>query len=188
MIALLLVLFACNGAAAPECVDNGNCNDGEACIDKACVVVECLASVDCAFGSYCDVENNAYTCTVGCSSDDDCMAGEACNLDNNECEAYGCRDTDLDCSFGEVCDEGDGTCYEPEGEWCTPCSDPYFGDPDICGDGFCFNFNEDSNFNRDNFCLPACNGEGDACARGYECIDVSGGGDYYCVTNCTAVP
>lgn len=188
MTALLLLVLGCIGAKAPECVDNGNCHDGQACVEQTCQDVECLASLDCAFGNYCDVEEAAYTCRPGCASDDDCPAGEECNLDDNECEAYGCRDTDLDCGLGQLCDEDEGECYEPEGEWCTVCDDPFTGDPGTCGDGFCFNFNLDGNYDRDNFCLPSCRGEGDECARGYECLYVDGLDDYFCVTDCTALP
>src|SRR5687768_13082839 len=125
MIVLLLVLFGCNRVKAPECLDNGNCNDGQACIERECVDVECLASVDCAFGNYCRTEDDAYTCRAGCASDDDCRAGESCNVDDNECESYGCRDTDLDCPFGQVCEEDEGECFVPDGEWCTPCDNPF---------------------------------------------------------------
>jgi hypothetical protein len=183
MIAVLLFVLGCVGAKQPECVDNGNCHDGQACVEQTCQDVECLASIDCAFGNYCDLEESAYECRSGCASNDDCPAGEECNLDDNECEAYGCRNTDLDCGLGQFCDEDEGECYDAEGEFCTSCDD----DPTDCGDSTCFSFNPDDR-NHDNYCLAPCRVGEDDCPRGYDCVDVTEMGDYYCFADCTALP
>jgi hypothetical protein len=187
MIAVLLLVLGCTGSVEGQCLDNGNCSDGQACIEKVCQDVECLAPLDCAFGSYCDVADDHYTCTEGCASDDDCEAGDECDVDSNECKPYGCRSTELDCALGQVCNERSGECTVPNGEWCTPCDD----DPSACGDdATCFLFPEyDGDPNPPAYCLPTCDGEGDECPRGYECVDESGGlGQYSCATWCPYLP
>lgn len=168
---------------APQCVDNGQCGDMQACIEEECVQVECLASAQCGLEQFCDVQRD-YTCKSGCEHNTDCQAGFDCNPDSHQCEAYGCRSTDLDCGYGEVCDESSGECKRAQGDHCKTCSDPYFGSG--CNKGTCYLFDEESFAS---YCVVDCNpSQEDACPRGYECVDVLGdGASYGCFAWCPSL-
>lgn len=107
---MTLFLLACTGGAGGECVDDGNCDDGQACVEATCVDVECLTSEDCDIGNFCHLKT--HTCKPGCHEDSDCLAGEQCNQGANQCEQAGCRSTELDCHAGEVCDPVSGQCSD----------------------------------------------------------------------------
>jgi hypothetical protein len=173
----LLVLVGCP-EPAPECVDNGQCAIGEACIQETCQAVQCLDSSSCGLGEFC--KKPEYACTSGCEADTDCLAGERCNKNRNECVEYDCRSTDLDCGLGEICND-DGQCETAPGKHCAPCEDYIFGTG--CGtNGTCYPFDDAYT---ENYCIVGCNGPSDdSCPRGYECVDLWGMGDYECFAWC----
>ena len=179
------MLAACG--PAPEstpagCIDNGDCEEGFACVQDSCSPVECLDSSQCGQGEYCG-EN--YVCRVGCLEDADCLAGENCNIEARSCEEYGCRDTQLDCSYGEFCDEASGECYQDSAKNCEVCS---LWDLNACGaNGACFQFDALDLLN--GYCLIECNAaEENPCPRGFDCYDPTGGnGQAYCSAWCPEI-
>lgn len=119
-----LLLAGCPSSktdGAPECTDNGQCGEMEACIDQECAAVECLTSSQCGLRQYCKTADDAYTCADGCASTDDCMAGETCNEVTGQCEEYGCRSTDLDCPVGSTCNVSTGECEAYQGLCTRTC-------------------------------------------------------------------
>ncbi len=173
----MLALVGC-AEPVPDCVDNGQCALGEACLAEVCVAVECLDSTTCGLEQFCD--QRTFTCEAGCETNTDCLAGQRCNQQEHECFEYGCRQTDLDCGLGEVCDEESGECQEAPGKHCDVCDDPWFGTG--CGNnGTCYAFND-----TDFFCIVDCN-EGDECARGYECVDVTDADAWGCFAWCPTI-
>ena len=163
-----LGLSACDGgAAALECVDNGDCSDGEACLLNACEPVQCLASAGCGIGESCVTET--YVCRIGCVEDGDCRAGETCNTGSNTCESYGCRDTQLDCAIGESCNLVTGECVRDGRGHCDMCDpDPWGFDlrgTCIDRDAMCLTFD-----GLDFFCFQSCS-DNNPCPRGYICDD-----------------
>lgn len=170
----LFVLSGCN--RAPECVDNGQCGRGQACVANECVDVECVNSSACSLEQYCDL--TTYACKDGCELDEDCRAGEICGTQSRQCESYGCRSTELDCALGEVC-TASGTCQRASGAHCQACYDPYFGSG--CGsNATCYAFDEAG---IESYCIVNCTSN-DQCPRGYECFDVTGYGDKGCFSWC----
>lgn len=188
---LVLGLSCVGRTSGGECIDAGDCDPGEdgafvACVDGSCEEVECLASVDCPIGSYCDTGDD-FDCVEGCEDSDDCVAGQWCN--DGSCETYGCRSTALDCEFGLVCNTDTGACEEPSLPHCLGCDpiehdidaglpgvcdDQWFGHPDCGGDGsFCLNYPEGSR------CAGRCEDNWD-CPAGFTCgpvsLDLSGEG------------
>jgi hypothetical protein len=158
---LLLLLSACDGSkAAEECVQNGDCEEGQACIDGSCATVDCLSSAGCDIQQYC---GDDFTCKDGCDADEDCFAGERCDTSTNTCRDYGCRDTQLDCDYGQICDVVSGQCYDwaedhPGADLCGSC------DPSVttgrCGnDGLCFLAEEQGACSSTTFSCPS----GQAC-------------------------
>lgn len=132
----LLFLFACSGGGlgAPECVDNGECTEGQACIDQQCEDVECLTSTDCPIAHVCHPKQ--YYCVPGCAEDEDCLAGQTCNSESHECVDAACRTTELDCHVGDVCDPVSGQCVEPANAVCeTGCH--IYNSPNCPGGGTC---------------------------------------------------
>jgi len=174
VIALLVALLGCT-EPAPQCVDNGQCALGEACLAEVCVAVECLDSSTCGLEQYC--EKPSYTCEDGCEANSDCLAGQRCNQEEHECFEYGCRETDLDCAFGEICDEDSGECKPAGGKHCASCVS--LGD---CGSNAeCYLFGEE-----DAYCIVNCT-EGDSCPRGYECVELNDLGDWGCLAWCPVI-
>ena len=175
--------------AEAECIDSGDCNisEGEivACVAGDCSDVQCLASTDCALGSFCDVEGS-YDCVDGCEGDGDCLSGFSC--DDGECARNDCRSTVLDCDFLEVCNVDNGRCERATGVVCSRCDgqyhefdenstvfdrcdDTFLGHRD-CGTGaVCGNTGH---------CLPPCETVAD-CPHGFQCspliffADICGG-------------
>lgn len=178
MTLFLATLVACVGGVggAPECVDNGDCDGTAACIDNACVEVECLASKDCGLHTYCEVETKTYVCEEGCNTDEDCYAGETCATETHTCEAYGCRDTQLDCAWGEECNTATGECETAKGDHCDVCD--YWGGGGECGGkSECIPFDS---FGDEAYCIEACTPEStDECPRGYECVDLYGDNSFW---------
>ena len=177
------LLVACGGSGSEPvgCIDNGDCDEGFACVSDACSEVECLDSSGCSQGEYC-AEN--YVCRTGCLEDADCIAGEVCDTETRECETYGCRDTQLDCAYGEYCDETTGECYPDNRDHCAECS---FFEANACGnDGQCFQF---SATDLTGYCLMECDeSDEEACPRGFECYDPTGGnGQTYCSAWCPKI-
>ena len=113
MIAMLFTLLfvACGlgGGGAPECVDNGECGELQACIEQSCEDVECVTSDTCEIGRFCDTER--YVCRDGCASDEDCLAGQECA--GSTCQDKPCRNSELDCTAGETCNPNTGGCEPP---------------------------------------------------------------------------
>ncbi len=165
-----------------ECTDSGECtrDEGEliACVSGDCRDVECLASADCALGSYCDVEGD-YDCVEGCETAGDCLAGYSCN--DGDCERDACRSTVLDCDFMEVCNQDSGECERAGGVVCARCDstihdfdqastlfdfcdDTFLGHPD-CGVGaLCAN----TEAGNQGHCMPPCE-TADDCPHGFQC-------------------
>jgi len=167
--------------AAVECEDSGDCDidEGEliACVTGDCRDVECLESVDCALGTYCDVEDD-YSCVEGCQSSSDCLAGFSC--DDGECERDACRSTVLDCDFMEVCNVDSGECERAGGVVCARCNasthdfddqntldfcdDTFLGHPDCGAGALCGN----SDGGAQGHCMPPCETAAD-CPHGFQC-------------------
>jgi hypothetical protein len=124
---IALLMAACTGGPGStiECVDNGNCLDGQACIEQICTDVDCLTSDDCSLENVC---TEAYTCVPGCEDSDDCLAGFFC--DAGQCAAEECEVSELDCAIGEVCNNGD--CQDYPGQLCNTCTSDW-----DCGGGLC---------------------------------------------------
>lgn len=161
-LTLILGLLSCTTTKAPECNDNGECGDGEACVAQLCKQVGCVTSADCGLQSFC---NPLYECESGCELDSDCNAGESCNTDEHECSPYGCRSTELDCAYGEFCDTESGECEE-RGQDCETCNP---NNVESCGnDAYCFALTTGG----DGYCFNFCDDEAD-CPRGFQCLEVS---------------
>lgn len=176
-IGLALVMASCvTGAPSFVCVDNGDCQDGQACILEQCQDVQCLASDQCNLQEYCDT--TTYTCRVGCNDDLDCKAGQSCNVDTNTCEDYGCRDTQLDCSIGYICNTNRGECEYAHDGHCDKCDGLW----DLCANpsAACLTFD-----GIESFCFEPCNiSDVNACPRGYVCQNVDAAGGNMCMAYC----
>ena len=108
---LMVWLLACPPQA--ECVDNGQCDERQACLGGTCFDVRCTE------GSHCPIEQRCtsrYECVPGCSVDGDCLTGYVCEA--GTCIEPPCESTVVDCSFGEYC--VDGACVPVEGI-CETC-------------------------------------------------------------------
>ncbi len=161
---LIIGLFlGCN--QAPECIDNGQCGEGQACVDDKCKDVDCLSSADCTLRQFCDTKS--WSCRDGCTDNEDCKSGEVC-LDDRKCHKMKCRNATLDCSVGQEC--VDGECQDFQGHLCDTC-DPYEelmgGQP--CGpSGSCWLLEGASD--TVGFCFPDCNPNADdPCPAGFTC-------------------
>lgn len=179
MIRLLSVLLwggllGCSGTEAkPECVDNGECPAGNACITGKCKEVSCVSSADCNVQQFCNPE---YECQDGCEKTEDCEAGFTCNKDDHTCEGYGCRSTELDCAYGEFCNPETGEC-NTRGSWCESCNENNLYS---CGDGaYCIPLTT----NGDGYCWNYCDNDGD-CPRGFECSALGTGYENICFADC----
>lgn len=179
LLFVFLTLAGCAGGG-PECVDNGGCADGQACILEVCEDVQCLASADCNIREYCDT--STYVCRAGCADDLDCPAGESCDVATNTCEAYGCRDTQLDCAIGEICREVTGQCEYAHDGHCDRCEPSPWDDSGTCRnpDAVCGTYD-----GVESFCFEPCTqGAPDACPRGYECVEQASFGGSFCSAYC----
>ncbi len=158
---LVAGLLGCGGDSdIPECIDDGYCDEGQACIDDVCVDVDCLTSAICDVGEYCNPDT--YTCVDGCLEDADCVAGETCNPDTRSCEAYGCRSTELDCPVGTECNLGTGEC-----DGVNACRNCNASNPYSCqgkGTSYCLVWDDPS----EGWCFPEC-GADDSCPAGFSC-------------------
>ena len=207
VVLTLLFLTACGGGTKTvECVDNGQCSDGQACKEGVCVTAECIASTECGLGEYCSPAE--FTCKTGCLDDTDCFAGEECNLENRSCVSYGCRSTELDCAVGEFCDldpnsNSFGECYKDQRNHCKSCDidrnncpngmecfisdlgDSCWTDSDCPADWTC-DMMSDFNFycHRDR-CLTTCNpNQESSCPSGFQCVDLTGLNEFHCLADC----
>jgi hypothetical protein len=122
---LLPLLAACSGAGSPDCTDNGQCGEGQACVGQACTDVECLSSEQCDIQQYCRTKDESYACTDGCVLDEDCAAGESCDVAHRRCTSYGCRSTVLDCPVGTTCNASTAECEAWDGALCQETCDVY---------------------------------------------------------------
>ncbi|MES2643611.1 MAG: hypothetical protein V4850_29265 [Myxococcota bacterium] len=175
MSILLAMLLACSGEAPAdgECVGNGDCEAGAACIDATCTAVECVDSTWCDLDSYCD---DAYTCNVGCQQDADCHAGSSCDIETSTCVTNPCTDTATDCAYGEFCNTTTGTCDDGGYDWCASCP---LGERSSCGDGqICLAYFTDPSLA---FCYPTCT-TNEECPRGFTCEVFEG--ESYCLADC----
>ena len=189
LLALGVLLVGCGRRSAPvPCFDDGDCGGGgevEACVEGNCQAVDCLTSLDCAIGSWCDNERSEdgsareLVCVDGCQGDPDCLAGTDCQ--EGVCLERPCRSTQLDCGMGEVCDETTGACEPAGAAYCAPCDstlttvddggtawdpcdDHFLGHPECGGIGsFCI-----GDGSGDTFCAPDCELDVD-CPQGYAC-------------------
>lgn len=166
---LLGLVAACK--QAPECIDNGQCGDMQACVDDKCKDVECLDSSTCTLHQFCDTK--AYTCRDGCGDDEDCRSGEIC-LDDAKCHSRKCRNATLDCNVGQECVDGD--CQDYQGLLCDTC-DPYdelLGLQPCGPQGSCWLLEGASE--TVGFCFPECNPNAeDACPSGFSCEEFPDG-------------
>ncbi|MBW1879398.1 MAG: hypothetical protein JRJ84_13625 [Deltaproteobacteria bacterium] len=167
---VLLVLAACK--PVPECENNAQCADLEACIEQQCEPVECLTSTQCAMEYYC--AQDTYVCTFGCEFSDDCYTADRCEPSTNICVPRKCDDTQRDCDVGERCDVSTGECYLDPAPHCKTCSSA-----SECGTtGQCWNFGMGS------YCFLECNPEAvETCPAGFQCTLVNNS-YYYCVAFC----
>ncbi len=173
IILLLLTGLACQvGGGAPgetelgegQCIDNGDCFEGEGCVDGSCAAADCIESSACALDSYCDAE--AKTCLAGCQEDADCGAGTRCEA--GTCVERGCRSSELDCQVGEVCNLSNGSCWTPRAS-CRSCA----LDPLSCGGGshcLLFEGQEESEAS----CYDECSTQSD-CPAGFSCSAINFG-------------
>ena len=206
-LSFLLLFTACSTATrAPQCVDNGQCDEGQACQEGTCIVAECLNSSECALGEFCSPKH--FSCKPGCMDNTDCFAGEECDVDSRTCVAYGCRSTELDCAAGEFCDTDPnsntyGECYKDNVNHCKTCDidrnncptgmecfiselgDSCWTDQD-CPAGQTCDLMSDFNFYcHTDRCLNGCSPNAkNSCPSGFQCIDLSGIGDFYCLADC----
>ncbi len=162
---VVLFLLACSAGTTevPECIDHGECAEGQACIADVCLDVDCMASAECDIGQYCNPET--FACIDGCLADDDCKAGETCQTDTRTCEAYGCRSTELDCPAGSNCDEVTGECNPVD--ICGSCN---VNNVNSCQGGpgnkqYCLPYDDMTEGN----CYNEC-GQGGDCPSGFTCI------------------
>ena len=204
------LLIGCGGAggSTAQCVDNGQCNAGQGCLDGQCVAAECIASTECGLGQFCSQAD--FSCKEGCLEDSDCFAGEECNAEAQSCQSYGCRSTALDCKAGEYCDldrnsASYGECYKDTTKHCKLCD---FENANSCPNGMecyiwdlgetgCFTDNDCPNnwkcdlmsdfqfYCHQDRCLADCNpNDTESCPSGFKCRDLSGFGDYQCAADC----
>lgn len=155
-------LVGCGGDSdTPECIDNGYCAEGQACVDDVCEDVECLTSAICDVGEYCN--DQTYSCVDGCVESADCVAGETCNTDTRTCEAYGCRNTELDCPVGSTCNEGTGEC--DEAHVCDSCNANNVNSCQTPGtESYCLVWDDPA----EGWCFPVCGANG-LCPSGFYC-------------------
>jgi len=181
-LALLLAFAGCKQhGSSGDCVDDGDCAEGQACVNKACQVVDCVSTADCGIEQYCAKAD--HTCVDGCEGDEDCPAGDSCDVGAHSCVPYGCRETQLDCDYGEVCNQDTHVCEKAQGPYCKTC-DPFSAGG--CGQhGTCYVID----YYYDAYCFVDCNPDlgSDACPRGYECQDATGLGDNVCFADCTFI-
>ncbi len=159
---MVAALVACGGDSdSLECIDNGYCDEGQACIEDVCEDVDCLTSAICDVGEYCN--EKTYSCVDGCLEDADCVAGETCNPDSRTCEAYGCRNTELDCPVGTTCNTGTGDCDDVN--VCQSCNQNNVNSCQTPGvTSYCLVWDDPS----EGWCFPEC-GAGDTCPSGFYC-------------------
>jgi hypothetical protein len=203
---LLFWLMACGGPTR-DCIDNGGCYEGEACVNEQCVSVDCVTSSECALEQFCDPAS--YVCSDGCLEDVDCLAGDECNVATGQCESAGCRATELDCPIGEFCETDEssadfGVCYDDPRPHCELCDAT---ENNTCsGASECFIVEAGDSCQNDadcpsgwtcdrldvgggkvcheDRCLVACDLETDSCPSGFQCADVTGAGDIFCSADC----
>jgi hypothetical protein len=180
----LLFLFACTGASpSGDCLDNGDCVEGQACIDQTCEDVDCLTSADCPIAHVCHPKQ--YVCVAGCADDDDCLSGQTCNAETHECVDAACRTTELDCHVGDVCDPVSGQCVEPDNPVCaTDCH--IYDRPSCPGGGTCIQSISGVECKNDNECDAGetCDlflASDDFCYTNSECPEGSVCSNFQCV-------
>lgn len=100
-------------AATPTCTVNGDCNDGNACLDDACVAGTCThTSVNC---------NDSDACTTdGCDGLTGCTHAVVNCGDGNSCTTDGCNSSSGCTHTWPACGINDGCC----GPGCSYPSDP----------------------------------------------------------------
>lgn len=103
------------GACRAACEEDGQCGEGERCVDGGCAArapLGCDADADCAGAQRCDPQ--AYVCVDGgaCASDLDCAGGRLCDSGLGACVE--CR-SNLDCEGFQSCQRSPfgATCAEP---------------------------------------------------------------------------
>lgn len=196
-------LLACQ-TEQPACVDNANCDEGEACVENECVVAECLESSQCDIGQFCDPVR--FTCRDGCERDTDCLSGQRCDRELLACVDAGCRSTELDCPVGELCDSVTGSCYEPTPPVCnntcdvgafsdscpgqTSCqvsatAETCNRDADCEAGWFCDLFTDNNRYCHKDYCMPACQpqAEDPGCPAGFSCYE-DGFNSGVCLADC----
>ncbi|UCG16735.1 MAG: S8 family serine peptidase, partial [Phycisphaerales bacterium] len=155
--AFLVTSLECD---APDCIDDGDCDDSNPCTDDACV------------SSACEYTNNTAPCDDGlfCNGADTCAGGTCSQHAGDPCVGGG------ECA--DACNETADNCYDPAGTVCTD-------DGNVCtdnecdGSGTCIAVNNADPCDDGLFCNGAdtCAGgtcsqhAGDPCVGGGECAD-----------------
>jgi len=178
LYAMLIWLFACN-VGKTQCLDNGQCSDGQACIDEVCHDVDCLTSEDCDISQYCAAN---FTCKTGCKDNDDCLAGQVCDTSIRQCVEAGCEQTELDCHVGEVCDPVSGTCNADDATCEQTCH--IYDSPNCGGGAQCFFSNIGDQCNNASECASgeSCDEfvvSNDFCTRNADCPQDSYCSEYF---------
>ncbi len=176
MRTLLLWMAACGSGLGDsdevECIDHGECEEGELCLTGSCARVECVSSDVCALESYCSADT--HVCVEGCEVEEDCLGGDTCDSAANQCVTPFCSDTEVDCDVGLLCNTDVGEC-QSVGDMCGECRTST-----DCATAReeCFLVDYDGNA----FCFPSCNEEAD-CPAGFDCLTVTGG-QSFCIGEC----
>jgi len=165
-----------------ECIEDGDCDEGEICLFNICTKIECEVDKDCDEGEICIGRICIEGPEVECIDDKDCWMGEIC-VDGECVEPPRCVN-DEGCEEGEVCI--DQICVEQ-----TVCEDiKDCGVREICVEDVCVRVecvnNNDCDIGKicaDNLCVEElectvnedCDA-GEECVGG-ECIECSTGDD-----------
>ncbi len=170
-------LMAACAASAPgnTCNSDGDCPEGQFCLDGTCSTglpeggEPCDSDADCP-GGYCDDEGACQTGARPCEDDDDCKGDHVC--EDGACVEppdTSCG-TAYDCELEHICVDGECEPYDPH----SAC----LSDDECPADHVC-NMGECEGCLNDAFCIDSSNGP--KCSRGGDDEPVPAG---YCYVEC----